>query len=987
MNHRIAPLISLCILLILICAPALGRDVVPTPPGGGPGVNVVAADQLGYSGRPASRFTPQTEWRHRPDAVGEAAVRISELGGDDVTVVRGDLDNWGSDLAVASNGDLFALICAREVGDTSRTPMDIWRSTDGGTTWDLWYEFPCPSGTHYFDHSIEVAEGDADRVFVAYSVGVGAVLPEELHVAWSPLDVTSGDFSQDTLIHTSDDMIVSLDFTTDQAMWSDYFCYLIFSDENGDGADIHFVRSIDQGTTWESSYSLGNISVDDRGYMSPQITVGSGGWVHASWYLWFEDGHEYDNSVRYRRAASFANGGLSAWENQVTVTSHNNEVDEFRVYLAASPTSQDVAMVWNQLDLSGGGYTWDGAMIRTSSDGGATWSANTQFITGYTWIDELAHQTTTDRWVLAGDDYDSHGLQYAPVSNPTSWTARQHFGDVPTASWHMGSIALDPSHDERVALLTSRELDTSDYAWLFDAEWRADEGYPNLEDGFPVDLTWGPDCDPALVDMDGNGTLEIVFGDASGRIQVYRHDGTPLPGWPVDTGHGLSDSPLAVGDLNGDGSPEVVAGTSGGMVLAYTAAGDVLPGWPVDTDREAEAHVVIGAIGGPYPRAVIYACDDKLYALDYHGDPWPGQIWRTFPGRVFNHPPAVGDVDGDGRSEVALMASHHAYAVPMTESGAAIWEILEDVASGPVSLGDFDLDGDVEMVIPLANGVLHVLDDDGDAFPGAWPVDTGLGALNGAAVAQILGVSNPEIIVSGHDGDVSVFLSDGDEGYGWPNDVGGWYVYSKPIVGVLDGSPDVIVGARGRKAWSWSNLGQLNPGWPKTVDHHIYQTPAYGDLDQDGSAEVVLLSTDQLIVVDVNQPPSVTPRAWPMAGFDSERSGCHNCQLDLVPVLDDPTAVTRISMAAPHPNPVAGQAEFRFAVPVPAVVELSIHDVRGRRVSLVSRQELPAGQHSLQWLGRDDHGRPVASGQYLAALRVRGAGVDETVTRKITVLK
>lgn len=51
------------------------------------------------------------------------------------------------------------------------------------------------------------------------------------------------------------------------------------------------------------------------------------------------------------------------------------------------------------------------------------------------------------------------------------------------------------------------------------------------------------------------------------------------------------------------------------------------------------------------------------------------------------------------------------------------------------------------------------------------------------------------------------------------------------------------------------------------------------------------------------------------------------------------------------------------------------------------REEVPAGRHSVTWLGRDRDGRKVAGGQYVGALRVSGPGVTRDLNRKITILR
>jgi flagellar hook assembly protein FlgD len=62
---------------------------------------------------------------------------------------------------------------------------------------------------------------------------------------------------------------------------------------------------------------------------------------------------------------------------------------------------------------------------------------------------------------------------------------------------------------------------------------------------------------------------------------------------------------------------------------------------------------------------------------------------------------------------------------------------------------------------------------------------------------------------------------------------------------------------------------------------------------------------------------------------------------------------------------------------------LRVFDVSGRRVATLLDRDLAAGRHSAFWSGRDDEGRPVASGVYL--YRVEAPGF--TQTRKMALLK
>lgn len=78
---------------------------------------------------------------------------------------------------------------------------------------------------------------------------------------------------------------------------------------------------------------------------------------------------------------------------------------------------------------------------------------------------------------------------------------------------------------------------------------------------------------------------------------------------------------------------------------------------------------------------------------------------------------------------------------------------------------------------------------------------------------------------------------------------------------------------------------------------------------------------------------------------------------------------------------------FAFEILSRAAVAFEILDIRGRRIRTVESSETAAGSYILGWDGRDHGQQQVADGVYFAQLRVRGPGVNETVTRKVTVVR
>ena len=84
------------------------------------------------------------------------------------------------------------------------------------------------------------------------------------------------------------------------------------------------------------------------------------------------------------------------------------------------------------------------------------------------------------------------------------------------------------------------------------------------------------------------------------------------------------------------------------------------------------------------------------------------------------------------------------------------------------------------------------------------------------------------------------------------------------------------------------------------------------------------------------------------------------------------TAVPETAAAAPrldnHPNPFNPSTRLRYALAGPGRVRLDVFDQRGARLRTLVDTREAAGEHAVDWDGRDDAGRRLASGVYLARL-------------------
>lgn len=949
-------------------------DVARTPRADAAGARNLNDPRDGLS--ESERAAMESRWLERAGA----KTLLPEIGGDDITV-RAFNEVLTPEVAVTPDGIIF-VACGNYASAPSYDEfVTVYRSTDGGEIFTPWGQFGGPGLGIYRLRDLDATGGTTPRVFVTYMrdgfvVDVAFADPNAATPTWTVRTPLSAGAS-----------FLNPDLDTDADSYDSYYLYLVSSGLDGNGDDIWFTRSTDQGNTWSAPYRIGELSTNGNlMYAWPRVSYGYGGVIHVVWTYTERLQNTFDDAIRYRRAVNFA-GTAADWQpGPVGITSTADGVDQVSLDIEASLTDPTVLLAHSTAFAS-----WLNPKLRASTDGGATWPAASGLDLPFDSGADLEFEATSSRFMALGILNGELALTHAGLATPLSWSAPETFSDAPGSYLFWPDLAIDASRGHRVAGVVT--ADSPGQRIVFDAEWRADPGYPNLEPGFPLALASQPISPPALVNLDQDDDLEIVFSDAGGNVQVLNPDGTSVPGWPVHIGP-LSDGPVAVGELDFSG-PTVVVGTADGYVHAFTAAGVERPGWPryISTAGPVPVYVSIGALGGPYPHVVAVAAGAYLYTLNVHNESaFP--FSRSWPGRTITAPVAFGDIDGDGLAEYVGAASDLLFALPPTSRPGGFVRSMPALVSDAPTLADFDADGDAEIVVPLANGKLYVMQGNGVDMPG-WPFTTPSGtALTSAAIAQILGNATPELAVAARNWTAHVLYANGAQQSGYPVYTGsGWYSFGAPIMGRVQGpSPDVVLASRDAKAWAWDNFGAIIPGWPKTLtaSNQVELSPAMGDIDQDGRNEIVFLGNSELVIVDVGEAPHSAASTWGMYGHDPQRTGCANCVEDVVTAVGpDPegTGTTRVSFAGASPNPLQGPGAFRFSVPVRARAELEVFDLRGYRVRTVLRAEVPAGDHVATWDGRDAGGRDLASGRYFARLRVQGPGVEQELVRGVTVLR
>jgi hypothetical protein len=292
------------------------------------------------------------------------------------------------------------------------------------------------------------------------------------------------------------------------------------------------------------------------------------------------------------------------------------------------------------------------------------------------------------------------------------------------------------------------------------------------------------------------------------------------------------------------------------------------PGWPRTIPNRVEGgfadaledNITAADVDGNGTVELLFSQEDQVHVLQHDGTYLPG--WpQQLPGFFVQASPAAGDLDGDGKLELAV-ARLQVYI--FHSDGTHIGPL--QTLGNHVAIGDVLGDSRPELIVcspaEAAGASVWVLDANGNPLatpyvaPRLDPEATRWTYLSRPVLTDLDGDGKLDIVVVNifENLEIHAFRGDGTPLPGFPRSLGIqlpflYYPFFHPVAADIDGDgwPEIVLADAGCRIVAVSHTGQILPGWPFQPPEPLASCgpAALADLDGDGAAEVVVGTQSQ----------------------------------------------------------------------------------------------------------------------------------------------
>ena len=531
-----------------------------------------------------------------------------------------------------------------------------------------------------------------------------------------------------------------------------------------------------------------------------------------------------------------------------------------------------------------------------------------------------------------------------------------------------------------------------------------------------------------VADLTGDGANELIVSSGHGFVRVYnRHFERQAQ---FDQLKGNSITP-AIGNVYGDASPEIVVSTYtegsednyvyildarteqivGELPLGYNAPGPVVLN---DLDRDGYDDIIVLTHGGNSP---LDEKNSRLYVWRSEGQTWSAfSAWQdtayyTFSDNWSMGVPASADLNRDGEEWVIAASSNgKIYAFKPAESNEPVWikRISGADFNTAVSLADINADDSLDVIVPSAKNKLYVLDSNG-AFLEGWEDGVAIDATQTfgrsapAIVAQLDEDEFLEIIYLGKQ-NLYVFEHNGNLKDGWPIPVNNekqkagrrdpFSGYASPLVADLDqdGTTEIVFMTTNGYIHA-INVRTQNEiiGFPMHTENDYIQgqSPLVNDIDRDGDLDIAFVGNSGILYLwDYPQTYGQnTELYWHQAYGNLRHSGV----LDTLKLVNassiDETEETAIPdeffIKPNYPNPFNPQTTIEYGLSKKSFVRIQVFNILGQTVKTLVSEVINNGTHRVTWNGTDLHNFRVASGIYFYRLEIQDTITGEVLYSRV----